>query len=770
MLFERHAATADSDTAPASEPSAAPDASAGTENEEGKGRTSSSTRRTARRGLQRRNTDPAASAGASETSPNPGEPAAIAPGSAISSSTQEPSPLKTALAATVSPADQQASAAIPDADRNATRILSDDLELHLNQHTGAVTVRTRILLRNDGPAPLTRIPLQISSALQWQSAHLFSTGNNSPVALPMEQHHLTTDADHTGAASEASFTLPKPLAPGETASVELFYGGTLGQSAERLIRLGAPAVRAAQSDWDTVSGQFTGFRGFGNVLWFPVASAPLLLADGAAFVHAVEEERSRNRDTRISLRLTLETATATAPDAAFFHGERQPLVAIEGSNGSSSPNGSDDESTALYTAHWPAVCLGAHPLSLFLAGSAPQQTTAGLLDVVTEHADTVAAYAAAASRVQPLLTEWLGPHPDAPLHVLDLPFAGAQPFADGNLLVLPMRAVEPKLLAPSLVYPLSSAWLPPTAPPWLRDGLSEFLRLLYLERTQGRDAALVDLNAGGDLLARREGFTTASAPPLDRCVDSTCARTKAAFVLTMLRQIVGDDVLKQTLTAWRSTPSASGKQHVAIPPDQVLPDRVANASNHTTATHQLDSATDQAASSTARFEQILTQTSGKDLQWYFHDWIDRDAGLPDLQIVSVAPRRVERATVNNTVPAERRPTGGPIGPEPVPQPGDPAQQEQATQASRNRIGPAEGSWLVAVAVQNNGDAVAEVPVTVRNGTLQNALPLRIPAHSRATIRIPFEAVPEEVWVNDGTTPEIRSVTHHRTIDMPAQYR
>ena len=78
--------------------------------------------------------------------------------------------------------------------------------------------------------------------------------------------------------------------------------------------------------------------------------------------------------------------------------------------------------------------------------------------------------------------------------------------------------------------------------------------------------------------------------------------------------------------------------------------------------------------------------------------------------------------------------------------------------------------MVAVELQNNGDVAAEVPVTVRAAGLQNQLPLRVPAHGRATVRVPFEAAPEEVLVNDGTTPEQHGSVHHRSIGVTSQAR
>ena len=79
---------------------------------------------------------------------------------------------------------------------------------------------------------------------------------------------------------------------------------------------------------------------------------------------------------------------------------------------------------------------------------------------------------------------------------------------------------------------------------------------------------------------------------------------------------------------------------------------------------------------------MLEQTSHKDLKWFFDDWVYRDLGLPDLSIANVTPRELK------------------------------------TQAGR-------GGWLVAVEVRNAGSAVAEVPVTVRSGTLTATERLRV---------------------------------------------
>ena len=120
------------------------------------------------------------------------------------------------------------------------------------------------------------------------------------------------------------------------------------------------------------------------------------------------------------------------------------------------------------------------------------------------------------------------------------------------------------------------------------------------------------------------------------------------------------------------------------------------------------------------FQRVLETASHKSLGWFFDDWVYRDKGLPDLFVVSVTPREL--------------------------------------QAKDGR-----GGFLVAVEVRNDGDAVAEVPVTVRSGSLTATERLRIPGRASASTRILFEGNPEEVQVNDGSVPEVGNSVHVRQV-------
>ncbi len=101
--------------------------------------------------------------------------------------------------------------------------------------------------------------------------------------------------------------------------------------------------------------------------------------------------------------------------------------------------------------------------------------------------------------------------------------------------------------------------------------------------------------------------------------------------------------------------------------------------------------------------------------------MNHDRGLPDLSIVSVAPRQL------------------------------------------SETGKQGAGWLVAVEVRNDGGAGAEVPVTVRSGTLTATERLRVNAHSSASTRVLFQVMPEQVQVNDGTVPELGTSTHVRDV-------
>ncbi len=461
------------------------------------------------------------------------------------------------------PADSQNPAAPPqddklgvtDTERNALTFTAYDLDVHLIPASAGISVRAGLTVRNDSTTPLNRLVLEITSTTHWDA---FSIRTASTVApLKFATRLVDTDADHTGQTAEAVVTLPQPLAPGASLALTALYSGAIPPSAERLERIGAPTADATAADWDAVAASNpdalsggTALRGFGNVLWYPVAAPPVFLGDGAKLFQAVGSMKLRQSAATFRLRVAVEYV-GDAPDAAFLCGHREQLIAI-----SDNPNMPAAESPGIATAVFAPQPLGFRTPNLFITSSAATDTgtpaNPNLIAAITSHYDALPAYSAAAVLVEPLLTDWLGARPDTPLTILDHP---GQPFEDDAILVRPMHAVDPTTLAPSLAQSLTHTWIR-SSHPWIDEGLPQFVSLLWTERTAGRAAALAELQetAKTVALAEPENPDTTGGESLLATTSEVFYRTKAAAVWWMLRGIVGDEALKQALQAYRLDP------------------------------------------------------------------------------------------------------------------------------------------------------------------------------------------------------------------------
>ncbi len=316
-----------------------------------------------------------------------------------------------------------------------------------------------------------------------------------------------------------------------------------------------------------------------------------------------------------------------------------------------------------------------------------------MLSVATTDTATLPALANSAERIAPLLQTWFGPQPLSPLTILDNP---GDPFEDDALLVAPINKLASTSSSPALAHSLTHAWIH-TGQPWFDEGLAQFTSLLWIEQDQGRPAAILALNnlmqplniaeVGFDTQQQADAPSAPTGQPLVSATDELYYRRKAAAVWWMLRSIAGDKPLQQALTEWRNEPFTS------------------------------DDATVQAIA----FEKLLEKTSGKDLGWFFADWVLRDRGLPDLSIVDVEPR---------LLPAGKGHDAG---------------------------------WLVSVTVHNDGAPAVDVPLTVLSGAFTTNTRIHIPGFSNATTRVIVNAPPTEVILNDGSTPEVRAATHTREV-------
>lgn len=556
-----------------------------------------------------------------------------------------------------------ASSPLTDAERMAIAVTAWDLDVHLMPSQQSMEVHARVTLQNDGLAPLSSVPLQLSSTL-----HFEQVGLNGK-RLPFAQTIIDSDADHSGELQQALISLPQPLTPGASLSVTIDYGGAIPLTAKRLTAIGAPEDAAEASDWDRISQDFTGLRGFGDVVWYPVSSVPVSLGRGATLFNEIGRQKLRSQDATVALRITDEF-TSDPPSAAILDGHYIALNKPESRPSASFPG--------VISCSLPATRLGFEAPSLFL-GRRTETDGNGLRVLATDAGNGNAqGYVNAAGTVESLVGAWLGNKQHAPFTIFELPENGDAAAETGDVLAIPLTSQPPSSLAPIVAHGLAHAafWSPRA---WLNEGVANFIGALWIESTQGQTAALENLNADRPALALAEPGTPGqgSGEDLLHAESAVYYRTKATYVLWMLRDLAGDKPLQSALQAYD-------------PAQDSQPDY---------------------------FEHLLEKASGKDLRWFFDDWVYRDRGLPDLSITAVHF--------------------------------SPEEHQQS---------------LVAIDITNDGYAEAEVPVTVQ--AMQGSVTdhVRIPAHGSMTHRMTIQGNPVEVDVNDGSVPEVQDSIHRRMIN------
>ena len=484
-----------------------------------------------------------------------------------------------------------------DAERQAVTFIAFDMDVHLHTAEQQVAVRALLTVRNDGKSPLARIPLQISSSLNWERIRVLSRDTAFPVAT------LNSDADHSGQLHEAAVPLPTPLGPGQSIQLDVTYSGAIAQSAQRLLVIGTPNDIALRSDWDEIGVPFTGLRGFGNVVWYPVSSVPVILGDGARLFDEMGEHKLRLAGAQFRLHLTVEFPHGQSPTVALINGHPAPLTVT-------SVNSVGQEINGVATAGVESSVLGFEAPSLFVAARASHAAANTTLWTLPIDEPAVQSWTAAAATVTPFLQSWLGQRPRSQLTILDLPDPDDTPFETGAMLATSIREAPPEQLQNILAHALTHTWMQsPRA--WLSEGVAHFMGTLWVEKSaasDGRTRALEQLEANRPALALAEPSSPgiSAGQPLALAIAPIYYRTKAAYVFWMLRDIAGDSTLSAALRAY--DPSADTN---------------------------LDSLRDRGPGA---FEKILEKASvRRDLSWFFADWVDNDKGLPDLTIDSVFP-------------------------------------------------------------------------------------------------------------------------------------
>jgi len=549
-------------------------------------------------------------------------------------------------------------------EREAFTITSYDLNLHLDPQQQRLGVRGQITLRNDSAQPQRVVALQISSSLNWRSIRFVRNTEpqmsaDSPdfgQSVQFIRQPFTSDIDHTGELSEAIVTLPSEVASRNSVVLAISYEGVILLDATRLTRVGTPERVARHSDWDQIGKTFTAVRGVGYVTWYPVAMESQNLSEGTAMFAALGKWKARHANSKMALHVELVT---NAPDT--------PRLLVNGKNCAAS----EDTSNGFAVLNGCAFDHVGWQNPTLVVGNF-QETIAGPVRIHSAAEDDSVAreFAKNEERVAYMNQDWFGA-PKHNLDVIDLADPEAAPFEAGSWLLLPLAKHNPSVEQTLLVHQFTHVSLE-SPRLWIYEGTAHFAQALAAEK-DGRDAALESLAPHRDAVMQSE---KQPGEALFEATEEVVYRSKAALVWWMLRDMVGDAALKRVFHAYRAEDDQS--------PDYLL--------------------------------HLIATESKRDLGWFFHDWIDTDAGLPNLQINSANARHT---------------TGT--------------------------------NFVTAVTVANSGNAGVEVPVTIHTLAGDFTQRLEVRGKASAVTRIATPAEPVEVVVNDGSVPEAAASGHRLKI-------
>ena len=495
-------------------------------------------------------------------------------------------------------------------DREAFTIAKYDLAITLEPQQQRLGARGKITLRNDSLQPQKIAALQISSSLNWRSIRV----DGKTVQFVSQPY--VSDIDHTGTLSEAIVTLPAEVKPKDSVEIEIGYEGVIPLDATRLTRIGVPDEIAKHSSWDQISPKFTAVRGAGYVAWYPIATEAADFSEGNSLFEVGDRWRAREQDASMRLLLT----DAGADDANVV------LLCSGVGNGIDTREGTAHS----HSARCEYERLGS--VTPMLAMASYEIQTKGPLILLSLPGDEegAARYSNALEPAMKFVSGWFGA-PRAPITIADLADASSPPFESGTLLIASLAAEDSKLAGTNLVHELVHS-AAPSARPWVYEGLAHFAEAMYREQQGGRQAALDFLGVHKDAFVDAEkelvppsGKNVAESragkgvgQPLATTFDETYYRSKAAYVWWMLRDMVGDDALKQAIAKYRADEDKDPKY----------------------------------------VEHLMEAAAKRDMGWFFEDWVYQDRGLPDLRVQSAHPWKTDKDVQFITVTLENRGDAG----------------------------------------------------------------------------------------------------------------
>ena len=480
-------------------------------------------------------------------------------------------------------------------DREVFSITKYDLEVRLDPAQQRLGARGTITLRNDSSQPQKLAALQISSTLSWRAIRV-----NGKVVQYVSQPY-TSDIDHTGELSEAIVTLPVEIQPKGSVEIEVGYEGVIPLDTTRLTQIGVPEDVAKHSSWDQIGPSFTAVRGAGYVAWYPIMTEAADFSEGNSLFEVADRWKAREAGSEFKARIAL----ASEGD------EAAPTLLCSESAGSSTGYGQPSSVFALCDFSRLGTVAPTFAVARYIVSTKPPLSVFSFAG----HEAGAATYSNALEPAMKFVGEWFGP-PTAPIAIADFADPNSAPFESGTLLMASMAAEDSKLAGINVIHELVHSAVPSTRP-WVYEGLAHFAEALYRQQQGGRQAALdlLGLHRSAFLDSEKEVLTAKAknaGQPLGSTFDETYYRSKAAYVWWMLRDMVGDEALKQAIRKYRAAEDTDPKY----------------------------------------MERLIEAAAKRDLGWFFEDWVYQDRGLPDFRVQAVHPWTTEKGVQFVTVTLE----------------------------------------------------------------------------------------------------------------------
>jgi hypothetical protein len=479
--------------------------------------------------------------------------------------------------------------------REAFTITKYDLNVQLEPEQHRLGARGKVTLRNDSAEPQKLAVLQITSSLDWRSIKVDGK------AVQFVSQPFTSDVDHTGALSEAIVTLPAEVRPKESVELEIAYEGTIVLDTTRLTRVGVLEAVAKRASWDQIGPSFTAVRGAGHVAWYPIATESADFSEGNSMFQVVERWKKREATSEFKVNLNLsEVNSETAP------------TLLCGGQGGTSVEFSRIKSLNTQCS-W--AQLGAVSPTIAAGRYAEKSNQQLNLFSLNGHENGLETYSSSFEPTAKFIAEWFG-NPTIPVAIADLNDSSIAPFESGNMLLASMAGEDAKVAGINVVHMLTHSAIQ-SPRPWVHEGLAHFAEAAYREKQGGRESALMLLGIHRSAFLENEKEAASHLPgsaeeALAATFDESYYRSKAAYVWWMLRDMIGESALKQSIRSYKSE-------------DDKDP----------------------------RYVQRLVETAAKkDLGWFFDDWVYHDRGLPDFRVQSVHPWKNEKGAQMLTVTIE----------------------------------------------------------------------------------------------------------------------